>query len=325
MIKEQSPWAEEIEAFGEINFDKLLYLLTGFRNIPKDKFTDFDELEGLIDRLGQGNLTTLMRKVMPSCSEFLRRCWWRGELKNCSDLFDVRKTDDGFCCSFNTLDQSQNLDISLVVQSSNSIVNGLGGLMSGLFGSIFDGGDYIDDEPLTTREPEVLQPEIEPVVAEDESTEDPQISGSLKKGLDILSKVRVKREDDYEDYADAANTTANKRLLQKLRRSNSASYLLGLTVLMDAKSEDYFVSNENYVGFKVMAHNPRTFPEVSSQGTIIDSGKEAFFAVSAVYTESSLLVRDLEVERRNCIFADEKNVPNAKITVFKFYSQVCNI
>ena len=42
---------------------------------------------------------------MPSCSEFLRKCWWRGEERNCSDLFDVRKTDDGFCCSFNTLDQ----------------------------------------------------------------------------------------------------------------------------------------------------------------------------------------------------------------------------
>ena len=40
---------------------------------------------------------------MPSCSEFLRKCWWRGEERNCSDLFDVRKTDDGFCCSFNTV------------------------------------------------------------------------------------------------------------------------------------------------------------------------------------------------------------------------------
>ena len=71
-----------------------------------------------------------------------------------------------------------------------------------------------------------------------------------------------------------------------------------------------------------MAHDPRTFPEVSSQGIIIDMGKEAFMGVTAIYTESSPLVRDLEVERRNCIFADEKDVPDAKITVFKFYSQV---
>ena len=63
LIKAQSPWAEDIEEYGEINFDKLLYLLTGFRNIPEQKWDDFDELEGLIDRLGQGNLTTLMRKV----------------------------------------------------------------------------------------------------------------------------------------------------------------------------------------------------------------------------------------------------------------------
>ena len=71
-----------------------------------------------------------------------------------------------------------------------------------------------------------------------------------------------------------------------------------------------------------MAHNPVTFPEVSSKGSIIDTGKEAFIAVSAEYTESSPLVRNLDVERRNCIFADEKNVPRAEITVFKVYSQV---
>ena len=73
---------------------------------------------------------------------------------------------------------------------------------------------------------------------------------------------------------------------------------------------------------KVMAHAPTTFPEVGSKGTVLDVGKEAFFAVSALYTESSPLVRDLEVKRRNCIFADERDVPNASITVFKFYSQV---
>ena len=31
----------------------------------------------------------------------------------------------------------------------------------------------------------------------------------------------------------------------------SASHLLGLTVLLDAKSESYFVTPEDYVGFKV--------------------------------------------------------------------------
>ena len=36
-------------------------------------------------------------------------------------------------------------------------------------------------------------------------------------------------------------------------------------------------------------------------------------------------MRDLEVERRNCIFADERDVPGASITVFKLYSQVLDV
>ena len=63
LIQDQSPWAEDIQEFGEINFDKLLHLLTGFRSIARDKWEDFEELNGVIDRLGQGNLTTLMQKV----------------------------------------------------------------------------------------------------------------------------------------------------------------------------------------------------------------------------------------------------------------------
>ena len=63
IIKKQSPWVEDIEEFGQINFDKLLHLMTGFRNIQPDIWDDFDELEGVINRLGQGNLTTLMQKV----------------------------------------------------------------------------------------------------------------------------------------------------------------------------------------------------------------------------------------------------------------------
>ena len=63
IIKGQNPWAEELDKYGEIDFDKLLYLLTSFRDIPQEKWNDFDDLEGLIDRIGQRNLTTLMRKV----------------------------------------------------------------------------------------------------------------------------------------------------------------------------------------------------------------------------------------------------------------------
>lgn len=63
IMKQQSPWLEEITQFGPVNFDKLLQLLTGFKNIPKERWNDFDELEGVINRIGQQNLTILMQKV----------------------------------------------------------------------------------------------------------------------------------------------------------------------------------------------------------------------------------------------------------------------
>ena len=49
-----------------------------------------------------------------------------------------------------------------------------------------------------------------------------------------------------------------------------------------------------------MVHNPTTFPEVSSKGTVIDSGKEAFLAVSSIHTKSSEFVRDMEEDANGC-------------------------
>ncbi len=37
------------------------------------------------------------------------RCYWYGIRHNCADLFKLRPTDDGFCCSFNTLAMEEQL------------------------------------------------------------------------------------------------------------------------------------------------------------------------------------------------------------------------
>ena len=34
-------------------------------------------------------------------------CMWKGKKMNCSDIFTIRKTDNGFCCSFNSLKTSE--------------------------------------------------------------------------------------------------------------------------------------------------------------------------------------------------------------------------
>ena len=171
---------------------------------------------------------------------------------NCTDLFDVRKTDDGFCCSFNTLDQSQNIDISSIPVPSNSITNGISGMVAGLFG-LFD-VDYNDDDVLTTSPP--ATPSVQASLFQEESTVTSVLDGSLKKGLDILERVKRQitnaTEENLETEIEIADEVKTEESLSKLRRTNSASYLLGLTVLLDAKSDNYYVAPENYVGFKAL-------------------------------------------------------------------------
>ncbi len=53
----------------------------------------------------------LLLKVMPACSDFILGCWWQGQVQDCSKIFQVRKTNDGFCCSFNALKQSETIDL----------------------------------------------------------------------------------------------------------------------------------------------------------------------------------------------------------------------
>ena len=48
-------------------------------------------------------------KVMQTCHEMILECYWFGFQRDCGDLFDVRPTDNGFCCSFNTLKMSEQL------------------------------------------------------------------------------------------------------------------------------------------------------------------------------------------------------------------------
>lgn len=101
-----------------------------------------------------------------------------------------------------------------------------------------------------------------------------------------------------------------KEKQKSLLRSNSASTLLGLTILLYPDVNQYKLSVNNFEGFKVsfltqkaifwpyvdkaphiftapqvLVHSPFSFPEVSSRGFAIDRNKEVFIGVSAQYTE----------------------------------------
>ncbi|XP_072748576.1 pickpocket protein 19-like [Anoplolepis gracilipes] len=48
------------------------------------------------------NITEVLHEVMPSCDQLLSTCWWRNADRNCCEIFEVQKTEYGFCYSFNS-------------------------------------------------------------------------------------------------------------------------------------------------------------------------------------------------------------------------------
>ncbi|XP_013147706.1 PREDICTED: sodium channel protein Nach-like [Papilio polytes] len=42
-----------------------------------------------------------MKKLAPKCKEMLLLCFWAGKKVDCESIFDIRRTNKGFCCTFN--------------------------------------------------------------------------------------------------------------------------------------------------------------------------------------------------------------------------------
>ena len=144
------------------------------------------------------------------------------------------------------------------------------------------------------------------------------------------------RDDDDEVIKDANSSSSNssegkkkkkKRLTSSaesattsVRRLNSASYHRGLTVLLDSNADQYFVTPDEFVGFKVMrnngsshpdnnnnnnkqllphpcfffqvlVHNPRAYPEVEGNALAVGPGKETFISVTASHTDGWVKIR----------------------------------
>ena len=48
-------------------------------------------------------LISSMKKVTPTCRDYLKNCTWNNKPFNCAELFRIVSTDDGFCCTFNSI------------------------------------------------------------------------------------------------------------------------------------------------------------------------------------------------------------------------------
>ena len=60
---------------------------------------------------------------MQTCDKMILECYWFGIKYECTELFAERPTDNGFCCSFNTLPMSLQLLVFSKYLFSFTLVN----------------------------------------------------------------------------------------------------------------------------------------------------------------------------------------------------------
>ena len=111
-------------------------------------------------------------------------------------------------------------------------------------------------------------------------------------------KTPVRRRRSTEE-------TAKKQIKPlKIRRTNSATTQLGLTVLLYPDKEEHLIGLNNYVGYRVcfrchfsylftsthfhaqiQVHDPVNFPEVNARGFAVGMNQEVFIAVDATISD----------------------------------------
>ncbi|TGZ45793.1 Sodium channel protein Nach [Temnothorax longispinosus] len=121
----QRPWFESFNAnITDQSVDEIHNLVMQLGNLYSSTFRMNASLDIEIDQLlmayykGPYDVTELMKNLTPQCSMILLKCKLHGTFRNCSNLFEFRKTQDGYCCTFNYARESDDiLELPDVIES----------------------------------------------------------------------------------------------------------------------------------------------------------------------------------------------------------------
>ncbi|KAG7201468.1 hypothetical protein KM043_004228 [Ampulex compressa] len=99
--------ATEMTKVTNLDVEEILYLILQLGDLYQSAYILPDNRHTEIDRLlrkfynGSYDITSIMKRLTPRCADVLMVCIFHGYKRNCSDIFAFRKTQDGFCCTFN--------------------------------------------------------------------------------------------------------------------------------------------------------------------------------------------------------------------------------
>ncbi|KAH8292921.1 hypothetical protein KR044_008658 [Drosophila immigrans] len=92
------------------------------------------------------------------------------------------------------------------------------------------------------------------------------------------------------------------------RTSGGTGSRMGLTVVLNASTSEYYCTKSMSNGFKVLVHNPAELPKVSNYGFIVTSGREARIPIEPVYEDATPSIRSIKKSVRRCLFSDENDL-----------------
>ncbi|XP_033179584.1 sodium channel protein Nach-like [Bombus impatiens] len=106
-VDSEATWFDSFAAnISDLPVDEILNMISQLGDLYDSEFKPQNRLYR-IDQLltvfynGYYSITDIMKRLTPQCSSMLSKCRFHDEERNYSELFAFRKTQDGFCCTFN--------------------------------------------------------------------------------------------------------------------------------------------------------------------------------------------------------------------------------
>ena len=98
---------------------------------------------------------------------------------------------------------------------------------------------------------------------------------------------------------------------------------MGLSVMLNAKEDEYFCSATESVGFKILLHMPMTMPELLEYGFAVSPGTENFIAVNPEKIAAENTIHKFDYHLRQCYLNEDKELHFFKNYTFLNCFQEC--
>ncbi|KAJ9579994.1 hypothetical protein L9F63_004377, partial [Diploptera punctata] len=127
IMKPSSPlWERYLNLTLNTTTREILWNIMSVFSIFEHPFYDrmephLNKVKNLWDKFDEFNVSQFMMQVLPTCEELFYECYWLGKKFNCCEMFNLQRSEAGFCYSYNSLTSEETKECSLQDEFSDLI------------------------------------------------------------------------------------------------------------------------------------------------------------------------------------------------------------